>query len=133
MRPTAGRAKNSTAPRTLFALSLARAGFEPRCGRAIIEQFGKPRWYEQYIVYDRRTERLKTGADQFYEEITPSARRVFRPTNHFSLLIQTQRNQKIDRVLQRLVLQLRLAGLAGFLLFVGIEFRVSAVSQGRFI
>ena len=54
-------------------------------------------------------------------------------TNHFSLLIQTQRNQKIDRVLQALVLQLGLGGLAGFLFFVGIEFRIGAVDQSRFI
>ena len=64
-----------------------------------------------------------------YHHSVPPGQRI----SGFSLLVETQRDQKIDRVLQRLILQLRLAGLAGFLLFVGIEFRVSAVDQGRFI
>ena len=50
-----------------------------------------------------------------------------------SLLIETKRDQKIDGVLQAFILQLRPAGLAGFLLFKSIEFRVSAVDQSRFV
>ena len=51
----------------------------------------------------------------------------------FLLLIKTQRDQKVDCVLQALILQLYFGGLAGFLLFISIEFRISAVDQSRFI
>jgi hypothetical protein len=50
-----------------------------------------------------------------------------------SLLIKTQRDQKVDCVLQALILQLRFGDLAGFQLFISVEFRISAVDQSRFI
>jgi hypothetical protein len=84
-RAGGGRAKNSTAPRTLFGKEAIRAGFEPF---PVVSSSFPGRTKERFSGRSRilgevkRSSRLKTGADKLQTEWTSWARQVRRPTDH---------------------------------------------------